>query len=271
MIVYSDLDGCFLDRDTYSYDKTIEYAQKIIDSDNMLIFCSSKTYEEIFDIMNNIDRQMPFIVENGGGIYIPNKYNYLKSEKYSIKNNGRLINLTNNNIDIYNAIINIRNETGIEMLTYQDLTISAICSITGLNKYQAAFAKNRNFSETIITPLNNRDIKVLESRLNQLNLTCTNGSRYYTVHPNDINKGKAALMLFECIKNMKIVNDITIGIGDSSNDESLLSITDMSYLLKNKDNQWQDIKGNNIIKIDGLGQVGWIKVYKEISKKFCEI
>ena len=96
MIIYSDLDGCFLDRETYSYDNTIQYAQKIIDSGNMLIFCSSKTYEEIFDIMNNIDRQMPFIVENGGGIYIPNKYNYLKSEKYSIKNNGRLINLTNN-------------------------------------------------------------------------------------------------------------------------------------------------------------------------------
>ena len=38
MILYSDLDGCFLDRDTYSYDNTIQYAQKIIDSDNMLIF-----------------------------------------------------------------------------------------------------------------------------------------------------------------------------------------------------------------------------------------
>ncbi len=271
MIVYSDLDGCFLDRETYSYDKTIEYAQKIIDSDNMLIFCSSKTYEEIYDIMNNIDRQMPFIVENGGGIYIPNKFNYLITEDYSVKNNGRLINLTDNKIDIYNAIKNIRKETGIEMVTYQDLTINAICTITGLNKYQAAYAKNRNFSETIITVLNNCEIKILESRLNQLNLTCTNGSRYYTIHPNDINKGKAALMLFESIKDMRISNDITIGIGDSSNDESLLSITDISYLLKNKYNQWQDIKGNNIIKIDGLGQLGWIKVYKDISKKFCEI
>ena len=60
----------------------------------------SKTYEEIYDIMTNIDRQMPFIVENGGGIYIPNKYNYLKSAKYSVKNNGRLINLTDNKDDI---------------------------------------------------------------------------------------------------------------------------------------------------------------------------
>ena len=47
MILYSDLDGCFLDIDTYSYDDTIKYAQKFIDSGNILIFCSSKTYDEI--------------------------------------------------------------------------------------------------------------------------------------------------------------------------------------------------------------------------------
>ena len=63
--------------------------------------------------------------------------------------------------------------------------INQICSITGLNKYQAALAKNRKFSETIITRLNNQEITVLESRLRQINLTCTKGSRFYTIHPND--------------------------------------------------------------------------------------
>ena len=45
MILYSDLDGCFLDIDTYSYNDTIKYAQKFIDSGNLLIFSSSKTYD----------------------------------------------------------------------------------------------------------------------------------------------------------------------------------------------------------------------------------
>ena len=43
---------------------------------------------------------------------------------------------------------------------------------------------------------------------------------------------------------------------------------DKSYLLKNKHNEWSNIKGDNIIKIDGIGQDGWIRVYKEITKSF---
>ena len=92
------------------------------------------------------------------------------------------------------------------------------------------------------------------------------GSRFYTIHPNDINKGKAALMLFQKIQNMKSGNKLTIGIGDSYNDESLLNFTNKSYLLKNKHNEWSNIKGDNIIKINGIGQDGWIKAYKEITK-----
>ena len=76
MILYSDLDGCYLDIDTYSFNDTIKYARKFIDSGNILIFCSSKTYDEIDSIMIKIDRQMPYIVENGGGIYIPSKFKF---------------------------------------------------------------------------------------------------------------------------------------------------------------------------------------------------
>jgi len=265
MIVYSDLDGCFLDIDTYSYVKTIKYAQKLIDSGNILIFCSSKTYDEINSIMINIDRQMPYIVENGGGIYTPNKYKFWKDSIKIENTNGNLHKVSNSNVNIYKKIKTAREEMGIKIDTYQDLSINQICSITGLNKYQAGLAKNRKFSETIITPLNDCEISILEKRLNQLNLTCTKGSRFYTIHPNDINKGKAALLLFEKIKNMKTGTNLTIGIGDSYNDESLLNSTDISYLLKNKHNKWEAIKGNNLIKIDGVGQDGWIMVYKEIT------
>ena len=268
MILYSDLDGCFLDIDTYSFNDTIKYARKFIDSGNILIFCSSKTYDEIDSIMIKIDRQMPYIVENGGGIYIPNKFKFWEDYSKIANVDGDLFQVSKYNSNIYKTIKYIREEIGVEMYTYQDLNINQICSITGLNKYQAALAKNRKFSETIITPLNNQKISILESRLKKINLTCTKGSRFYTIHPNDINKGKAALMLFQKIQNMKIGNNLTIGIGDSYNDESLLDFTNKSYLLKNKHNEWSNIKGDNIIRIDGTGQDGWIKVYKEITKSF---
>ena len=266
MILYSDLDGCFLDIETYSYNDTIKYAQKFIDSGNLLIFCSSKTYDEINSIMIKIDREMPYIVENGGGIYIPNKFKCWEVSSNTANVDVNLFKVSDHSFNIFKTIKYIREEIGIKMNTYQDLNINQICSITGLNKYQAALAKNRKFSETIITRLNNQEITVLESRLRQINLTCTKGSRFYTIHPNDINKGKAALILFQKIQNMRIENKLTIGIGDSYNDESLLDFTNKSYLLKNKHNEWSNIKGDNIIKIDGMGQDGWIKVYKEITK-----
>ena len=78
-------------------------------------------------------------------------------------------------------------------------------------------------------------------------------------------------MLFQKIQKMKSANKLTIGIGDSYNDESLLNFTNKSYLLKNKHNEWSNIKGDNIIKIDGIGQDGWIKCIKKSLKVLSEI
>ena len=142
MILYSDLDGCFLDIDTYSYNDTIKYAQKFIDSGNLLVFCSSKTYDEINSIMIKIDREMPYIVENGGGIYIPNKFKCWEDSSNTANADGNLFKVSDHSFNIFKTIKYIREEIGIEMNTYQDLNINQICSITGLNKYQAALGSH---------------------------------------------------------------------------------------------------------------------------------
>ena len=108
MILYSDLDGCFLDIDTYSYNDTIKYAQKFIDSGNLLIFSSSKTCDEINSIMIKIDREMPYIVENGGGIYIPNKFKCWEDSSITTNGDGKLFKVSDHSFNIFKKGIHFK-------------------------------------------------------------------------------------------------------------------------------------------------------------------
>jgi HAD superfamily hydrolase (TIGR01484 family) len=73
-LVFSDLDGTFLDHDTYSYEKAKNSLELIKKREIPLIFCTSKTRREIEYWREKIGNKDPFISENGGGIFIPRSY-----------------------------------------------------------------------------------------------------------------------------------------------------------------------------------------------------
>ena len=71
--VFSDLDGTLLDHDTYGYEPARPALDLISSKKIPLILCSSKTRAEMTGIRQQLKLEDPFIVENGGAVYIPRK------------------------------------------------------------------------------------------------------------------------------------------------------------------------------------------------------
>jgi predicted mannosyl-3-phosphoglycerate phosphatase (HAD superfamily) len=73
-IIYTDLDGTFLDEKNYSFLESLTALRVAQERGVPVIFCSSKTRAEIEHLRRAAEVDDPFIVENGGAIYAPEGY-----------------------------------------------------------------------------------------------------------------------------------------------------------------------------------------------------
>ena len=73
-IVFSDLDGCLLDRRTFSAEAARPAVDALAEAGIPLVFCTSQTRAEVEHHRRILDNDDPFVVENGGAIFIPRGY-----------------------------------------------------------------------------------------------------------------------------------------------------------------------------------------------------
>ena len=74
IIVFTDLDGTMIDRDTYSFEIALPLLKELKKSKIPVIFCTAKTKKENEYYQKKLKVECPFIVENGGAIFIPKNY-----------------------------------------------------------------------------------------------------------------------------------------------------------------------------------------------------
>ena len=84
VLIFTDLDGSLLDRDTFKFDKILQYIKDLISKGIFIIPNSSKTKNEIDSFNKELDEDLPFIVENGAAIYNLNLINSSLPEKISL-------------------------------------------------------------------------------------------------------------------------------------------------------------------------------------------
>src|SRR5271169_6879865 len=73
-LIFTDLDGTLLHPKTYSFQEATSALELIRERSIPLILCSSKTKPEMEIYRNRLQNKHPFIVENGGAIYLPKGY-----------------------------------------------------------------------------------------------------------------------------------------------------------------------------------------------------
>ena len=71
LVVFTDLDGCLLDHDSYSFAPAAEALAVLAAQGIPLVLCSSKTRAEIEMLQQDLGVAHPFVSENGGALFLP--------------------------------------------------------------------------------------------------------------------------------------------------------------------------------------------------------
>ena len=253
-LIFTDLDGTFLNHDDYSFDSSKESLEKILQKKIPLIFTTSKTKIEVEILQKKVGIKEPFIVENGAAIFIPKNYD---NKDFSFLDEFESYNIFQLGLS-YEQILIFYNKYKKEfgMLGFSDMSIEEVTKYTGLDLENAKLSKQRDFSEPFLL----EDDSVLENLQNlalTYNIKITKGGRFYHLIGEFQDKGKAvkkAKMIFKDIYNEKISS---IALGDGENDIVMLENVTTPIIIKNHENKYLDCSINNIQKSNYQGSKGW--------------
>jgi mannosyl-3-phosphoglycerate phosphatase len=262
-IVFTDLDGTLLETVSYSYQLALETVKFLKANNIPIIFCSAKTREEQEYYRKKLQISDPFIVENGGAIFIPRGYFNFELTDYIKKGKYNVIELGIEHDDIISKLKNIKATKNINIKGFADMTIGEISAVTGLNEEMAKRARSREYDETILPCRNAEENEAMLSAIKIVGLNYTTGGRFYEVMGSN-DKGVAINQLSVLFRK-QFGRIITAGIGDNLNDLPMLKAVDRPYLVQLPNGTWEQIsiKGKKLHKVQGIGPEGWIRAVKE--------
>jgi len=248
-IIFTDLDGTLLD-EKYSFEKAVPALKLIKKFEIPLIFCTSKTRAETELYRRKLDNKDPFIVENGGAIFIPKNHFSFEIKYDQIDNGYFMIKLGIEYEKIRKILESIRSK-GIELIGFGDMSPSEIHEHCGLPVDRAKLAKKREFDEPFKL-FNEGDEKEVAKIVKREGLNLVKGGKFYHILGNN-DKGKAAKILVDLYRR-KYNRIITCGFGDSENDFEMLRVVDKAYLIQKPDGSFAS---GNFERVGGIGPRGW--------------
>lgn len=265
-VIFTDIDGTLLDSYLPDIKKAKKLVEKTLQNGIHLILCSSKTELEQNIIRSKIDLHEPFIVENGGATIIPvgyfNKDKIIHSKKFG---KNYIIETGGPAYRIRSLLKKIRTKHDINFKGVSDLSITELSKITRLPQEYAKRMMKRKYSETIVQ-IDNNDIPKFANILEKVGLKMIPGGQYFDITLGN-DKGTAVKILIDIFRKEYENNVIFFGIGDSKNDESMLSLMNLPILVQKANGSWQNLQIGNLQKVKGIGPNGW-EIALEIILKY---
>lgn len=267
IIIFSDIDGSFLNHNDYSFEEIKPFVNKISQVCK-IIFVSSKTYEEIIKLKRALKISFPFIVENGACIFFPKNDLSITGRKINFFKNGDHIGykISKYVSEDYKLQLNFLKKE-FDFTFFSEINFEKSKKITNLNSPSLKDSKKRMFTDPIFWQDKEKKILDFQSRLKDLNLETSFGGRFIHVSDN-FNKGKSINRLLDIIKSSHNPIPLTISVGDSQNDLSMLEITDYSCIVKNTKKKNLILKkSKNKYYSKNIAPQGWKESLNYILKK----
>jgi mannosyl-3-phosphoglycerate phosphatase len=256
VVVFSDLDGTLLDHDTYGFEAARPALDLLRGKNIPLILCSSKTRAEMEGYQKLMGIAGPFIVENGAAVYIPQGRLDLEGQNFREADGFQIFEWGRPYAYLVEALREIREETGLNLISFSEMSVADIGHYAGLDPAQAEQAKKRDYSEPFVLVDRGAPLQVLEQAVQRRRLTLVRGGRFYHL-VGDNDKGRAVRWLTARYRK-KNPNLVSIGLGDSPNDLPLLENVDIPVLVKKpggRHEAWRTEK--EVYYTRGIGPQGW--------------
>jgi mannosyl-3-phosphoglycerate phosphatase len=272
LIIFTDLDGSLLDGTTYSYEAATPALTALSEQGIPLVLVSGKTRAEIEPIRQRLDNRDPFIVENGGAVFVPHGLFDFPLERIRTKSPYEVIELGLPYHMLREVLKQIEHAVETPLQGFGDLSVDAIMEETGLPRADAILAKQREYDEPFLLQGPQALVEEVCRQIITRGLRWTKGGRlFHLMGEND--KGAAASILLRYYHRQQRMTGPaerieTVGIGDSINDASLLAMVDYPILVQKPDGSYDpDIQLSGMIRAPGIGPVGWNEAVLELLAK----
>jgi mannosyl-3-phosphoglycerate phosphatase len=198
--------------------------------------------------------QDPFISENGAAVFFPEGYRNFKIDKGFRRPPYTIIQFGVAYSEIRRFVYSVKER--FDLKGFGDLSVEEIGLLTGLSDEQAALAKQREFTEPFLI--------AEETKIDELALIAAArgfkiaaGGRFFHLIGIRQDKGRAVRLCADLFDRNMDGGVVTIGLGDSSNDISMLKNVDIPILLPHDDGNYEEIDLSYLIKADWPGSKGW--------------
>ena len=228
-IIVTDLDGTLLDKDTYSLSNASLLLQELRTRRIPVIFCTSKTRAEVEFYREKLGNKHPFIVENGGALYVPSGYFPFPMRPTRFDNGYAIFELGACYRQLVKTLMVSAQQSECLVTGFHSMSAKEISSLCDLPIRLAELAKSREYDEPFLIHDNSKSGALLK-RIECLGRHWTRGGRLYHIHGGH-NKGMAVKILRHLYRETYSLVTI-IALGDSWNDRSLLEVADFPMLVR---------------------------------------
>ncbi len=261
-IIFTDVDGTLVDHYTYSFDDALIVISQLKFLKIPIILNTSKTFYETVELQRRLRISDPFVVENGGGIFIPSDLD-LNLEDYEFEsfNDYKVLILGKTYEEIRGFLESYRDRYNLK--GFGDMDISEIMERTSMDGERAKLSKKRMFSEPIIFE-SDKDLDEFKRICHREGFKLLKGGRFYHIVHHKQSKGRAVEILKDIYEKTFKRKFTSIGLGDGKNDEDMLRKVDIPVLIPNPSYGYADMSIEGLIKAKCFGSKGWAETLRKI-------
>jgi len=237
-VIFTDLDGTLLDHDTYEWEAAKQALDICAELGFPIVMVSSKTRAEMEPLRREMSISAPFITENGGGIFFPKSSFKDKDPPPNARPVPGVEGLWQWSLGLpYTGLIKalqeIREELGLNLKGFSDMSLNEICRLTGLDPEASRLATMREYDEPfIVLEKKSPDENALVNAAEQRGLRVTVGGRFYHLQGGN-DKGQSMDMVISWYKQFH-EGVTSIALGDSPNDFPMLERADYPVLIRSR-------------------------------------
>lgn len=266
MLVFTDLDGTLLDEFDYSFNAALPALDKLRAHGVPLVLCSSKTRAELELYRRRLDNHHPFIVENGGGIFIPPGYFSQPVGGAEMRGEYQVVAFGTSHALIRRHLRTLSERLGVAVRGFSEMSASEVAALTGLPVAEAELARQRDFAEPFVFA-GAPDQGFLQA-ITDAGLFWTQGRFFHLMGQH--HKGRAVRFL-KSLYEREFGTLYSVALGDAYNDLPMLQEVDHAVLVRHRDGSHEQRVELPALHITASpGPLGWNETLLELLDNDAE-
>ena len=260
-IVFSDLDGCLLNKQDYSFDAAIGVLNELKQKGIPLVLASSKTETEMREIASEMRLDdAPLICENGGVLFW--------TRETQDTGTTRRVVLGVEREQILACLDGLKSK--FQFRSFRDLQVDGVAAATDLPREKAQRALQRDCTEPLLWDDSPDRIPEFEELLVAAGLTLTRGGRFWHV-AGKTNKGVAMQRVLDEWPYCQEATCVSLAIGDSPIDQGMLDRADYPIAIPDPDGVVHITAGGKNGRCAArAGAIGWADEVSAVLGELAE-